>query len=222
MGGARLAVVEDSMRILTVLLVSVVVFSSSSWAEKQPKTKEPKAKAQMGKPPSDQAAHAAGAPSIDTKTYIIGAEDVLGIKVWNEAQLTNSYTVRPDGRISMPLIGEVQAATMTPEKLGANITEALSKFIQHPDVSVSVNQVNSKKYFIMGEVNKTGSFPLLVPTTVMEALVNAGGFRDFAKKSNLVIVRGTQRFKFNFNEVYKGKRLEQNIQLEAGDQIIVP
>src|SRR3954462_4384874 len=110
------------MRILTVLLVSLVVFSGSSWAEKQPKSKDSKSNTQTGKPPTDQAAHAAGAPSIDTKTYIIGAEDVLGIKVWNEPQLTNTYVVRPDGRISLPLIGEVQASTMTPEKLSASIT----------------------------------------------------------------------------------------------------
>jgi len=203
------------MKKISLLLLSVVL-SSITWAAKQPKpSKEPNATAV--KSPAD----AAGAP-INAKTYVIGAEDVLAIKVWNEPQLTAAYIVRPDGKISMPLAGEIVAAGQTPEKLGADITEALSKTINHPDVSVSIQQVNSKKYFIMGEVQKTGSFPLLIPTTVMEALVNAGGFRDFAKKSNIVIIRGVQRFKFNYNSVYKGKNREQNIQLEAGDQIVVP
>jgi polysaccharide export outer membrane protein len=122
----------------------------------------------------------------------------------------------------MPLAGEIVAAGLTPEKLGENITEALAKTINHPDVSVAVQQVNSKKYFIMGEVQKTGSFPLLIPTTVLEALVNAGGFREFAKKSNIMIIRGSQRFKFNYNNVYKGKSTKENILLEPGDQIVVP
>jgi polysaccharide biosynthesis/export protein len=203
------------MKKISFLLVSAAVVSIS-WAEKQPKpSKDP------AKPSADAAAHAAGAP-INVKTYIIGAEDILLIKVWNEGQLTATYTVRPDGKISMPLVGEIAAAGLTPEKLGTDITEDLSKSINHPDVTVSLQQVNSKKYFIMGEVQKTGAFPLLIPTTVLEALVNAGGFRDFAKKSNIVIIRGAQRFKFNYNDVYKGKKREQNILLEPGDQIVVP
>jgi polysaccharide biosynthesis/export protein len=208
------------MKKISLLLLSAVVLSGISWAAKQPKpSKDPAIPAP--KAPAEAAAHAAGAP-LNAKTYIIGAEDVLSIKVWNEVQLTGAYTVRPDGKISMPLVGEVVAAGLTPEKLGADITEALTKSINHPDVSVSMQQVNSKKYFIMGEVQKTGSFPLLIPTTVLEALVNAGGFRDFAKKSNIIVIRGTQRFKFNYNSVYKGKNREQNIQLEPGDQIVVP
>jgi polysaccharide biosynthesis/export protein len=208
------------MKKISLLFLSVVVLSGISWAEKQPKpSKEQSATAP--KSPAEAAAHAVGAP-LNAKTYIIGAEDVLLIKVWNEPQLTSTYTVRPDGKISMPLAGEVVAAGLTPEKLGADITESLTKSINHPDVSVSMQQVNSKKYFIMGEVQKTGSFPLLIPTTVLEALVNAGGFRDFAKKSSIIIIRGSQRFKFNYNSVFKGKNREQNIQLEPGDQIVVP
>jgi polysaccharide biosynthesis/export protein len=207
------------MKKISLLLLPAVILSSISWAAKQPK--QSKEQAATTKLSEAAAAHAAGAP-INAKTYVIGAEDVLFIKVWNEAQLTAAYIVRPDGKISMPLAGEVVAAGLTPEKLGADITEALSKSINHPDVSVSIQQVNSKKYFIMGEVQKTGSFPLLIPTTVLEALVNAGGFRDFAKKSGIVIIRGSQRFQFNYNNVYKGKNREQNILLEPGDQIVVP
>src|SRR5690349_34463 len=146
------------MKTISVLFFSAVVFCNYSWAAKQPKPKQQEAA--NAKAPTDPNAHAAGAPALDAKTYIIGAEDVLYIKVWNEAQLTSAYTVRPDGRISMPLIGEVQASTLTPVALGAAITKSLSEFINHPDVSVSIQQVNSKKYFIMGEVQRTGSFPL--------------------------------------------------------------
>jgi polysaccharide export outer membrane protein len=209
------------MKTLSILLVSVV-FHCSSWAAEQPKSKKQTAEQAKAQLPAESEAHAVGAPSVDVKTYIIGAEDVLAIRVWNEAQLTGSYIVRPDGKISMSLIGDVQAATLTPEKLGQNITESLSKFINHPDVSVSVNQINSKKYFIIGEAAKTGAFGLLVPTTVMEALAQAGGFKDFAHKKDITIVRGAQRFKFNYNEVLKGRHREQNILLEPGDQIIVP
>jgi len=161
-------------------------------------------------------------PSIDPRTYSIGTGDILFVRVWREMDFTGPYTVRPDGKITIPLVGDVQAAGLTPERLGEQLKQALGDYINSPDVSVSLQQVNSKKYFIMGEVQKTGSFPLLIPTTVLEALVNAGGFRDFAKKSSIVIIRGSQRFKFNYNQVYKGKNREQNILLEPGDQIVVP
>jgi polysaccharide export outer membrane protein len=200
----------------SVIIVAVVGLAGISSAEKQPKPP-----AATAKPPADPVAHAAGAP-IDAKTYIIGAEDVLFLKVWNEGQLTGAVIVRPDGKISLPLVGEMQAAGTTPEKLASNISEGLTKFLTHPDVSVAVQQVNSKKYFIMGEVQKTGSFPLVVPTTVLEALVQAGGFRDFAKTGNIIILRRGERLKFNYKNVIKGKNTDQNIQLEAGDQIIVP
>jgi len=112
---------------------------------------------------------------------------------------------------------------LTPEKLGENIAEGLSKVMKRPEVSVSVQQVNSSKYFIQGEVFRTGAFPLIGPTRVLEALSNTGGFKDFANTKNIVILRGEgQRFKFNYKEVIQGKKMEQNIFLESGDQIIVP
>lgn len=201
-------------------ILAITLAATLPAADEQPKQQK-QAALPAGKAPSDPAAHAAGAP-VDVKTYIIGAEDVLLITVWDSAQLSRQVTVRPDGKISIPLLNETQAAGLTPEKLGENITEGLLKYMTHPDVSVAVQAVNSKKYFIMGEVQRTGAFPLLVPTTVLEALVNAGGFRDFAKKSGILIIRGAQRFKFNYNEVIKGKHREENILLEPGDQIIVP
>ena len=122
----------------------------------------------------------AAAP-VDPKAYLIGAEDVISIKVWKEPENSGQFVVRPDGKIAVPLIGEVQAAGLTPEKLSASIASGLQKVMVHPEVTVGVEKVNSKKYYIQGEVNKPGSYPLVIDTTVLEALVNAGGFREFAK-----------------------------------------
>ncbi|MGA2135328.1 MAG: polysaccharide biosynthesis/export family protein [Bryobacteraceae bacterium] len=159
---------------------------------------------------------------VDPKAYIIGAEDLLSIRVWREPENSGNFTVRPDGKISVPLIGEIQAAGITPEKLSESIAEGLQKVMVHPEVTVGVERVNSKKYYIQGEVNKPGSYPLVIDTTVLEALVNAGGFREFANTKKIVILRGSVRLKFNYNEVTKGKKMEQNILVQPGDQLIVP
>jgi len=165
---------------------------------------------------------ATAAPLVDPKAYLIGAEDVISIHVWHEPENSGQFVVRPDGKVSVPLVGEIQAAGLTPERLSLNITESLRKIMVHPDVTVGVERVNSKKYYIQGEVNKPGSYPLMIDTTVLEALVNAGGFRDFANSKKIVILRGSERLKFNYREVTHGKKMEQNILVRPGDQIIVP
>jgi polysaccharide export outer membrane protein len=144
------------------------------------------------------------------------------LRVWREPELSGQFPVRPDGKISLPLVNEVVADGLTPEQLAETIAKGLSRYMTQPEVSVAVQQVNSKKYFIIGEVQKPGSYPLTVPTTVLEALVNAGGFRDFANPKKIIILRKGQRLKFNYKEVIAGKKMEQNIALENGDQIIVP
>lgn len=170
-------------------------------------------------PPGTQGLEVA-AP-VDPKTYKIGVEDVLGIRVWREADLSGSVVVRPDGKITMPLAGEIEAAGLTPEQLGQRITEALSKFLTKPEVIVSVLDVRSKRYYVSGNVLRSGPVPLVTPTTVLQALSSAG-LGPWAKKNKIVIMRGTQRLKFNYNEVIKGKKLEQNIFLQDGDHIFVP
>lgn len=162
-----------------------------------------------------------GAP-IDTKTYVIGAEDVLNVSVWREAELSKQVIVRPDGKINLPMINEITAAGLTPEQLSNSIAQGLQKYIREPEVNVSVQQVNSKKYFIQGEINKPGSYSLVVPTTVLEGLGNAGGFHDFANTKKIIILRGTERLKFNYKDVTHGKHMEENILLQPGDEIIVP
>jgi polysaccharide export outer membrane protein len=160
---------------------------------------------------------------VDDKGFIIGPEDQIEVTVWADNRIGGPLLVRPDGRISMNLLGEVQAAGRTPADLGNDIAELLKQkdILRRPQVNVKVLQVNSKKYSINGEVMKTGSFPLVVETRIMEALVNAGGFKDFANKKDIVIIRGTERLKFNWNEVVRGKKPEQNVYLQHGDIIIV-
>jgi len=173
--------------------------------------------------PKESAASPAGAAAaVDPNTFVIGPEDIIAVQVWREPEFTRGAVVRPDGRITLPLIKEVQAAGQTPNQLAAEIAKRLSEYIKDPQVDVTVTQVRSQKYYITGEVNKTGSFPLAVPTRVLEALTNAGGFRDFANKKKIVILRKGERLKFNYKEVVKGKNPEQNIFLESGDYIIVP
>jgi len=192
--------------------------------------------AQPGTPPVSEtdplkmaAPQADGTPTskpnapISEKTYVIGAEDVLSLFVWNSQQLSGPHTVRPDGRISVPLVGEIMAAGKTPLELEAEIANKLkaSNLIKNPNVAVSITQVNSKMYYLEGEVNKPGKYSLIVPTTVLEALVNAGGFKDFANQTHIRIIRGKETFNFNYKQVIKNQHTEQNIQLLPGDIIIV-
>ncbi len=161
-------------------------------------------------------------PSVDPHTYSIGSGDILFIRVWREMDFTGPYPVRPDGKITIPLVGDMQATGLTPERLGEQLKQALAEYINSPDVSVSLQQVNSKKFFITGEVMRPGEYTLLAPTRVFEALANASGFRDFANKKKIVIMRGAERIRFNYADVLKGKNLDQNIFLENGDTIVVP
>lgn len=176
-----------------------------------------------GTPPSQAVKGAVNAAPVDPKAYVIGAEDVIMVRVWREPELSGQYMVRPDGKISIPLVNEIQAAGLTPERLSAAVVEGLTKYMTRPEVTVSVMTVNSRKYYIQGEVQRPGAYPLVVPTTVLEALVNAGGFKEFANSKKITVLRhGSERHKFNYKEVTHGKHVEQNIVLQPGDQIIVP
>jgi polysaccharide export outer membrane protein len=180
--------------------------------------------ASMAAPPAAPAAAATKASPPSTKVYLIGAEDVLRIGIWNNAPMSGEFPVRPDGAISIPLLGDVTVADKTPQQVEAEIARRLmdGQLIRDPHVTVGLTAVHSKKYYIQGEVNKPGSYDLVVPTTIMEGLVNAGGFRDFANTRKIRILRGNQELRFNYNQVSHGKNREQNIYLEPGDQIIVP
>ena len=178
--------------------------------------------ARMAASPASSGVTVGSAP-VDQKSYIIGAEDVLGIQVWQVHEISGQYLVRPDGKISVPLAGEIPAAGKTPEQVNAELTDILKqKYINSPDVTVSILQVNSKKYYIHGEVNNPGAYALIVPTTVLEGLANARGFKDFAGTKKIRIMRGKEQLKFNYNDVTHGKHTEENVFLQPGDEIIVP
>jgi polysaccharide biosynthesis/export protein len=162
------------------------------------------------------------AAPVDPKTYVIGPEDILSIRVWREPELSSAVQVRPDGKITLPLVGEMEAAGQTPEGLKTKIVDALQEYIIKPDVIVSLQSVQSRKYYITGEVNRPGTFPLVVPTTVLEALTNSGGFREFANTKKITILRKGKILKFNYNDVVKGKNMQQNVPIENGDYIVVP
>jgi polysaccharide export outer membrane protein len=161
---------------------------------------------------------------IDPKTYVIGPEDILRIQVWREADLSGVKGVRPDGKITLPLIGDVQASGLTPDRLTAQLKQALLEYVKQPDITVEIIQVNSKRYSITGGVNRPGPYPLVVSKTVFEAINDAGGFREFADQKHILVIRKGKTGKpmeFNYKEYVSGKHPEKNIVLENGDTILV-
>jgi polysaccharide export outer membrane protein len=162
------------------------------------------------------------AAAVDPGKYQIGPEDSLFVRVWREPDFTLPVAVRPDGKITMPLIGEVPAAGQSPLQLTATLKQLLTQYLNNPDVSVFVTEVRSRKFYIDGEVNRPGSFALVTPTSVLEALSHSGGFREFANTRKIRVLRGAEIHHFNYKEVTNGRHLEQNIAVENGDHIIVP
>ncbi|MBN8732816.1 MAG: polysaccharide biosynthesis/export family protein [Acidobacteria bacterium] len=157
----------------------------------------------------------------DPKSFRIGPEDVIAVLVWKEPELSGQFAVRPDGKITLNLVGEVEVAGMTPMEVQQKLTGEFGKVLNNPVVSVQMRAIRSSKYYITGNVGRTGMFPLVVKTTVLEALTLAGGLGEWANKKKIVILRGKERLFFNYTEVIKGKKLEQNIDVQNGDFIIV-
>jgi polysaccharide export outer membrane protein len=159
-------------------------------------------------------------------TFVIGNDDVLAINVWKEPDISRSIPVRSDGKISLPLVGEVQAAGLTPLRLESDIAIRLKNYISEPEVTVIVQQVNSQKFNILGQVERPGSYVIANSPTVLDAIALAGGFRDFAKKKSVYVLRqgsgGEARIPFNYKDVIQGKNMSQNVRLQPGDTIIVP
>jgi len=162
----------------------------------------------------------------DDPNYIIGAQDVLDVSVWKEPELSREIPVRPDGKISLPLLNDVMAAGLTPEQLAGQLTSGLNKYMTNPQVTVIVTQINSKRIYILGEVARAGSYMLLPEMTVLQALSNAGGFTPYANLKNIYVLRqesGKQtKLFFNYKEVISGKSTAQNVALKSGDTIVVP
>ena len=158
--------------------------------------------------------------------YIIGAEDILTVVFWRDKDMSSDVVVRPDGKISLPLLNDIDAAGLTPEQLRLKLTEAAGKLIEEPTVTVVVKTINSRKVFVTGQVGKPGPYPLTTTTTVLQLLATAGGVLEYAHSKDIRVMRtehGRQvSYRFNYKDVVKGKNLKQNIELKPGDTIIVP
>jgi polysaccharide export outer membrane protein len=158
--------------------------------------------------------------------YVIGPDDILSIVFWRDKDMSDDVAVRPDGKISLPLINEVQAAGMTPEQLRVALTAAANKFVEDPAVTVVVKAINSRKVFITGMVAKPGPYALSGPTTVLQLIATAGGVAEYAKSDRIMVMRTengkTIGRRFNYKDVSEGRNLQQNIELKPGDTIVVP
>ena len=184
----------------------------------------PTLSAAQSAPPA--AAAADKQPSLPSD-YVIGVEDVLGVVFWREQDksLSTDVVVRPDGKISVPMLNDIVAAGMTPEQLAAAVQQAASKYIRDAAATVIVREIRSRKVFVIGEVNRPGTVQIGNQMTVLQVIAEAGGFLETAKKGDVVIVRkeasGERRFKFNYNDVVRGKKPEQNIIMVPGDIVLV-
>jgi len=162
----------------------------------------------------------------EDSSFVIGAEDVLTINVWKEADISRTVPVRPDGKISLPLLNDVQAAGLTPQELAVSIRNGLKKYMDNPVVTVIVTTVNSRRIYVMGEVSHPGVVPLTHGMTVLQALASAGSFTQFANIKGMYVLRienGKQvKYPFNYKAVVKGQNPEQNLELKPGDTIVVP
>jgi polysaccharide export outer membrane protein len=178
------------------------------------------------KPPAPAGAQIAPAGVPLPAGYVIGPEDVLDIIFWRDKDMSAEVTVRPDGRITLPLINEMQASGVTPEELRGALMTAAAKYVQDPNVTVVVKAINSRKVFITGQVGKPGAYSLTAPTTVMQLIALAGGLHEFADAKNIIIMRTENgrpmAYAFNYKDVLKRKNLKQNIELKPGDTVVVP
>lgn len=176
-------------------------------------------------------ADASGAATADVPavppSYVIGAQDVLSIVFWRDKDMSADVVVRPDGRISLPLLNDVQAAGFTPEQLRAQLEEVASKYVEEPTASVVLKEIHSRNVYITGNVAKPSTYPLVGDMTVLQLIALAGGLQEYADAKNIVVIRnegaGKQRYhKFNYKDVIRQKQIQQNIPLEPGDTVVVP
>ena len=176
-------------------------------------------------PPAATSGAAATAPALPA-SYLIGPNDVLSILFWIDKNMSADVTVRPDGKISLPLLNDVQAAGLTPAQLRVQLTESAKQYVSDPNVTIVVRQINSRKVFITGQVQKPGPYTLGGATTVLQLIATAGGVLEYAHKDKIIVMRtenGRQMsFPFDYKGVIARKNLKQNIELKPGDTVIVP
>jgi polysaccharide biosynthesis/export protein len=217
-------VIAVNRRLLFAASMSLVcLMSTATGSAAQEPNKAPAAQPQAATPAAPAAATPAVALPAD---YVVGPEDVLGIVFWRERDMSADVVVRPDGRISLPLLNDVDVAGLTPDQIRERITELAKRYIEDPNATVVVKQINSRKVYITGNVERPGTFPLLRSTTVLQLIALAGGLKEFANAGDIVLVRteGTKQesYTFNYDQLKNRKNLSQNIFLKPGDTIIVP
>jgi len=200
--------------LLACVLASVPLYA----AQPQPPAAQPQQAAAQPQPPDSD--------NPTSSDYRIGVGDVLNIQVWKETDLTRSVPVRPDGKISFPLLDDLQAAGLTPLELKRILTDKLKQYLSGPRVTVLVEEVNSYKVYVMGEVVLQGSLVLKTRTTLLQAISLAGGFTAYAKRDQIIVLRKNgkkdERIKLNYDRIVSGKSPEQNLVLEPGDTVVVP
>jgi polysaccharide export outer membrane protein len=211
------------MRILVLLILAGGLAAQSAQGQNQDRAPQKK---ETSKGVANQPNTASSENTTDQAEYKIGPQDLLKIDVWKEDQLTRTVPVRPDGKITLPLLNDVQAAGLTTMELSGIIREGLSKYINAPQVTVTVVEINSRRIYVTGEVVRAGAYPLLPNMTVLQALSTSGGFTQFARVKNIYVLRteGGKQLKhpFNYKDAISGKKPEQNIVLQPGDVIVVP
>ena len=199
--------------------MALIVLIATGCAYSQDAQKTPPASGTTAKPAPE-------AKSASGEEYRIGPQDLVRIDVWKEPDISRTIPVRPDGKISLPLMNDVQAAGLTAMELAGSIREGLSKYITSPQVTVTVTEINSRRVYVTGEVMRPGAQPLLPNMTALQALTSAGGFTQFAKTKSIYILRNEDskqvKHPFNYKAVLDGKHPEDNIQLQPGDVIVVP
>lgn len=204
-----------------IFAVAITTSSAAAAAQAQPAAKPaqpPVAQTPAGAP-------ASGGPSVPAD-YTIGTEDVLSIVFWRESEMSAEPVVRPDGKISLPLLNEITAVGLTPAQLRASIEEQAKKFVQNPSVTVVVKQINSRRVFITGNVARAGLYNLTGQTTVLQLIAMAGGLLEYADSKNIVITRTENgrpvALKFNYKDIIAGKNLQSNVVLKPGDVVVIP
>lgn len=207
------------------LAVVILAMGSSVSVARQNDKPIPAAPDSTPAPADAKSATSAGSSATNDPNYVIGAQDVLDIEVWKEEQLTKTVPVRPDGKISLPLLNDIQASGLTPIQLSTQIRDSLKKFVTDPQVTVIVREINSQRVYLIGEVGHAGAYPLLPGMTVLQALSSAGGFTQFANIKKIYVLRNEngkqEKFPFNYKEAL-GTKADQNILLKAGDTIVIP
>lgn len=213
-------ITTKTLRLLSfALFAAVQTMASAQTVPVNIKTNAPGARSNSSEPVSHE--------TDSGSDYVIGSDDVLAINVWKEPDLSRTVPVRPDGKITLPLVGDIGASGNTPKQLQATIELNLSKYISKPAVTVIVQEAKSHKFNIVGEVQKPGTYLLTSPMTVLDAIALAGGFRDWAKVKSIYVLRaGTNgarsKLAFNYKKVIKGDDGAQNIRLQMGDTVVVP